>query len=147
MTLAAIKTQLGTTLDGITNIDTDHVFIDEPDTTPTTEQMPCILVTLPRISPSMPIAGLTQAIYHFEIKYLYAPYEEAQPNAATTAIDTYLSSVWTVLFGAFTLSTNAANQDFDGDVTRPLVRFRDAWFWGINIPWRVLEQAAVTVTP
>ncbi len=147
MSLANIKTQLGTTLDGITNIDTDHVFIDEPDTTPTTEQMPCLLVTLPRITPSMPIAGLAQAIYHFEIKYLYAPYEEAQPVAATTAMDAYLSSAWTALFAKLMLSGGAQNQDFDGDATRPLVRFRDAWFWGINIPWRVSEQVAVTVTP
>jgi hypothetical protein len=147
MTLANIKTQLSSVLDGISNIDTDHVFVDEPDTSPTDEQMPCILVTLPRISPSMPVMGLAKAIYHFNIMYLYAPIDQAQPTKAAAAMDTYLSNVWTALFGALMLSGNANNQDFDGDVIRPTVTFRGINYWGISIPWMVLEQVAVTVTP
>jgi hypothetical protein len=146
MTLANIKTQLAAVLDGITNIDTDHVFIDEPDTMPTAEQMPCLVVTLPRITPSMPVNGLTQCVYHFEIKYLYAPLQLAEPQAATTAIDGYLKAVWDALFGALTLSSNATSQDFDGDTTRPTVVFRNEIYWGLNIPWRVTEQVTTTVT-
>jgi hypothetical protein len=146
MSLATVKSAMATVLDGITGIDTDHVFVDEPNTTPTKEGMPCLLVTLPRITPTAPYQGIVKCVYHFEILYLYAPYELTQPATAATAIDGYLGLVWDALFGAFTLSANAVTQDFDGDVTRPLVRFRDAWYWGIRIPWRVEDRTSATFT-
>lgn len=144
MSLSAIKTALAARLDTITDIATAHVFMDEPNTTPTEEQMPCIIVTLPRITPSTPTNSEVRCIYHFEILYLKHPAELAQPQEVTTAIDAYLSDVWTALLAALTLSGNATVGDFDGDVTRPLVQFRNAWYWGYKIPWRVEERASAT---
>ena len=147
MSESSIKEALGEYLKQVRDIDLDHIFIDEPDTAPTAEQCPCLVVTLPRITPSMPTHGVVKSIYHFKILYLYAPYELAQPQTATTAISSYLTNMWDVLFSVFTLGANANTQDFDGDVTRPLVRFREMWFWGLEIPWRVEDRETVTVTP
>ena len=147
MTLANVKTALATRLDTITNIDTDHIFIDEPDTSPSNEQCPCFVVTLPRITPTMPVGGLVNVSYHFNILYLYTTYEQAQITKAVAGIDAYLSDVWGALFGALTLTAYATHQDFDGDVTRPLVKFRDVWYWGISVPWLVNETVTTAVTP
>lgn len=149
MSLANIQAQLKTALDGITNIDTDHVFIGLPNTAPTQEQMPCIVVTLNRVTPTMPYQRITKCVYHFEIRYLYAPTENAQAQTASAAVTGYLKSVWDALFGVLTLSGNANTQDFDGDATGfdSPIQFNGLWFWGILVPWRVEDRTETTVTP
>ena len=127
-------------------VTTYAVYLDEPNETPTNELCPCIVLTLPRITPRAPYQGIIKQIYHFQILYLYTPYEISNPREATSAISAYLSNVWTPLFAAFLLGTNAMTQDFDGDVTRPLAQFRGIWFWGYQIPWAVEDRTTATFT-
>jgi hypothetical protein len=141
---------LETRLETISGIDTDHVFIQQPDEIPTLEQCPCIVVLEDRITPSIVATGaLAQDIHHFKIYYLYAPYESAMPVAATTAIRAYWKNLRVALFGSLMLTSTANNQDFDGDISgidQP-IQFRDKWFWGLIVPWSILEQVSVAVTP
>lgn len=123
------------------------VHIDEPDTTPTEAQMPCVIAALPRISPKFAaMGGSVECTYHFELYYLKHPLELALPREASAAMDAYLADTWTALAGALTLAGQAKTGNFDGDVTRPLVQYRGTWFWGTKIPWRVIDSNAVTVT-
>lgn len=147
MSLANIRTEMATALKTITGIDSDHVFTNEPNVSIVQEQCPCIVLPFPRITPSVPYNQAVQAIYHFEIKYLYAPVELAQSTKANNSIGNYLASIWDALFAEFMLSNTAMGQDFGGDIPGATVEYGGKLFWGINIPWNVVEQVSATFTP